>query len=359
MMAYIFFFITAFFYLGLALLTATKPNLTGDSGLGYGLGLAFLGLGFTISGLIVTILILKKEGFNWVANDAGIRTGIASSAWLLIALTTFFCAVFKWEWHNQDNAYPQFLHWLAVHHGQIWVPLLWLVACFLSLNTNLQAGFSPNVARVPFFVGLAIAAIYSGGLLKGYLRNSVHQIEAELAEERDRDDKWHQIVLDEIAAHKSTDPIITLLSQSTQVRPVDTRAAAVAKIKSRPNWEAEILALLKDRTSYREVHYFLDGNLVEHPEQFAEPLNQSILWLAERIKADIANSNNLQSWSFDMYGVDNLLRAIDVQFPKRAGEFRPNVIRLKQALSTPPPEQFKGVRFDAAIEVDRWLAAHK
>ncbi len=126
-----------------------------------------------------------------------------------------------------------------------------------------------------------------------------------------------------------------------------------------PNWEAELLDLLNDKRLYREVYYFLDGNAVTHPEQFAQPLNQSILWLAETIKTDITDSNNLQHWSFDSYQIDNLLRAIDEQFLNKGVDFYPNVVKLKQALQTPPPERFKDVRFTITGVVDSWLKKQK
>ncbi len=358
-MNYVAFFLTAISYLGLALFTASKPSLSGENAMGYGLGLAFWGLCFTVSSLALTITTLVKSNFQWVANDSGARTAIVMLAWFAIVLTTFFCAAFKWEWPRDNNPYPQFLHWLAINHGQIWIPVFWLVACFLSFNADLRSHFSPSVVRVSFYAGLLISGIYSIGLAVGYLRDSAQSYEAKMASQQQRDDHWHQEVLKDIAAHKITDPIINLLSQTTQVRPDDTRQAAVAKVKMHPNWEAELLDLLNDKRLYREVYYFLDGNAVPHPEQFAQPLNRSILWLAETIKADIPNSNNLQHWSYDSYQVDNLLRAIDEQFMNQGVDFYPNVVKLKQALQTTPPERFKDVRFTITSVVDSWLKKQK
>jgi hypothetical protein len=357
-MGYFFFFITTLFYVGLTLFAISKPEMAGPEGMGYGLGLVFLGLGFGLSSLMLTITLLARGNVHWVADDASVRTGIMLLSWLLIGLTTFFCAVFNREWPT-DTPYPQFLHWLALSYGQIWIPLLWLAACFLSLNANWQADLSPNVLRVCFGISFILSAIYSGGLLVGYLSDSYQRLETETASQKQRTDEWHQKVLDEIAAHQPTDPIINLLTQTTQVRPEDTRAAALAKVKTHPNWEAEILALLNEKRTYREVYYFLDGNAVEHPSQFAQPLNQSILWLAETIRQDIAKSDNLQDWSFDMYGIENLLRAIDGQFLNQGVDFLPNVVKLQQALNAPRPDQYKNVRFTASDSVDEWLRKHR
>ncbi|GAB4013096.1 hypothetical protein GCM10028808_31070 [Spirosoma migulaei] len=358
MFAYSFFFITAIFYIGLGLFTASKPTLVGDSAMGYGLGLAFLGVGFAISSLVLTISVHAKGGFDWVGQETGIRTTLVILSWLLVVLATFFCAAFKWEWHT-DTVYPQFLHWLAVHYGQLWIPLLWLTACFFSLNAGLQLTVSPHAFTIPFWVGLGSSAVFCTGLLVGYFRDTLKTVETEVASQNRQQDEWHQKNLETIAAHKPEDPIFNLLSYSTQYRPEDIKRAALAKIKAKPKWEAELLELLTNKNTYQEVYYFLDGNRVEHPEQFAEPLNQSILWLSATIKDDIEDSNNLQHWSFDMYGIDRLLRAIDDQFLDQRVDFYPNVVRLKQALDTPPPERFKGVRFSITGVVNTWLKEHK
>lgn len=358
-LTYLFFAATALAYFGLAMLTASKPSLAGDSAMGYGLGLAFLGFCFTVCSLALTITMLAKGSFHWVSNNSGTRTLIIVASWLFIALTTFFCAAFKWEFPKDNNPYPAFLHWLAVNHGQIWIPFLWLGACFISLNSGLQVTLPPNTLKILFWSGFITSTIYSAGLAFGYLSDSAQRFEAQQASQKADDDKWHQQVLDDIAAHKPTDPIVNLLAQTTQVRPEDSRAAALAKVKEHPNWENEIVAVLDNKDRYTEVYYFLDGNKVEHPEKFVEPLNRSILWLADKIRADIKDSNNLQDWSFSMYHIDNLLRGIDSQSWGKDVDFSPAFTKLAQALKTTPPERFKDVRYPETGLIEGWLRKHK
>ena len=70
MLGYIFFFITALFYIGLAMIMPSKPVTGGDNSMGYGLVLVFLSLGFAISSLILTISIRSAGGFDWVSSEA-------------------------------------------------------------------------------------------------------------------------------------------------------------------------------------------------------------------------------------------------------------------------------------------------
>ena len=80
--------------------------------------------------------------------------------------------------------------------------------------------------------------------------------------------------------------------------------------------------------------------------------------MASQIKKQILEANNLQHWHFETYGIERLLRAIDEQFLNRGVDFRPAVVKLREALSTKPPERFKNVRFTITPVVDKWLKKH-
>ncbi|WP_420149073.1 hypothetical protein [Spirosoma sp.] len=362
MIGFIAFIFTTLFLLGLALLTGTRPNLSGDNAMGYGLGLFFLGIGFALSSLALTLTILAKNGFQWVASDASLRTAMVLLTWLCIAATTFFCAIFKWEWSsNDDNTYPQFLHWLALWNGQLWIPLLWLLACFLSLSANLQTHLSPVTLKSSFFTAMAIGIVYCGGLVVGFLRDSARQADMKMASEREQADRWHQQTLNYIASQKPGDPIVHLLVHTNQSQKNDVRQAALAKVREHADAESELLELLNLPTTYyyREVYYYLDGNTVTRSEEFAQALNESIVRLAASISADITDSNNLQHWSFNSSGISQLLRAIDEQFLNTGVDFRPNILTLRKAFNTPPPDRFKDVQYDIVYDINTWLNQHK
>lgn len=358
MLAYLFAVITTVFFIGLTLFTASKPPLIGDNSMGYGLGLLFWCIGFGLFSLVLTITLNVRGGFDWISQSGSTRNFLVFSAWLVVALTTFFCAVFKWEWHT-DTLYPAFLHGIAIRHGQFWLPLFWLITCFLSLHSSGPTLVPLPVLKVLFGVVTGLCTVFNGGLLVGYFREAAQLAEVKMAQQTAQENHLHRQSLETVAAQKPEDPIVTLLNYSSRYQPEDVRQAALAKIKAHPNWEAELIALLPTHWRYQEVYYFLDGNPVDHPEQFVGPLNQSIDRLSASIRADIKDSNNLQHWSFDSYGIDQLLRALDQQFLNQGVDFYPSVVKLQQALNTPKPERFKNVRFSITGTVDQWLARHK
>ena len=69
MLGYFFYGLTLLIVIGFTIFSASKPSLSGENGMGYGLGLAFFGLAFAISSLILTLSVGWKGGFDWVSNQ--------------------------------------------------------------------------------------------------------------------------------------------------------------------------------------------------------------------------------------------------------------------------------------------------
>lgn len=354
MLGYIFFGFTLVFYGGLFFINSSEPRMSGEGGMGYGLGIAALGLGFAISSLILTISVAYKGGFDWITNFRALIVGLG---WLFMAVATFACVAFKWEWH--EGEFPQFLRWLAKSEGQVWMPLLMLVPYFFLLNTELRASVSPNMYKIPLIIGFIVAFIVSIGLLLGWFRITAKQQTAELDSRNEREISIRNDHLQTIANHKTTDNIIYLMALTGRFHDEDIRAAAVAKVKEKPNWEDKLIELLNNKSHYAHAYTFLDGNKVEHPELFLKPLNNSILHMATEIQESITDSNNLQDWHFEHLGIERLFRAIDEQFLNKGMDFRPAVLKLQEALNTTPPERFKNVRFNVTPIVKDWLKKHK
>jgi hypothetical protein len=106
-MVYVLFCLTTLCYIGLAILTGSKPSFGGESGgMGYGLALAFWGLGLGVSSLVLTITLLAKGNFLWVAGSLEARTGLTLMAWLCMVLPAFFCAaaaIFTRMWFGSNR----------------------------------------------------------------------------------------------------------------------------------------------------------------------------------------------------------------------------------------------------------------
>jgi hypothetical protein len=356
MLGYFFFGVTGLIVIGFTLFNTSKPNLIGDNAMGYGLGLAFFGLVFTISSLVLTLCVGWKGGFNWVSDQNTTRYLIVGLGWLSMAVATFACAAFKWEWHKGE--FPQFLHSLAKSNGQTWIPLLMLVPYFYLLSAELRASVAPQVYKMPLTIAFVLTVFMALAILFGWLNANRQQNIRTVESQKKSYDNLQKQHLDYINAQKLTDPILNLTALSGRFNPQEVRSVAAAKIKAHPNWEAELIALLNNDYYYAEAYHFIDGNTVEHPELFIEALNNSILRMANDIHKNIKNSNNLQDWHFEHFSIERLFRAIDEQFLNKGMDFKPAVLTLQQALATPPPERFKNVRFTVVPVVNNWLKTH-
>ena len=361
LLAYIVFVITALFFMGLAILTVSEPSRGVDSSMGYGWGAIILSLGFTLSSLILLLIVRSTGGLDWVAHEAGTRTALLIVFWLAMSITTFLGAILKLESFKEHTS-PPFLQALAVGQPQLWVPFLWLMVCLLSLNPGWLSTLSLGWFNIPFWLGFSISTLFTAGLVVIYIHDSIQQTTAQVATRIDDEMRWHQQRLEQVAAHKPDDSIFGLLGFTNQYQDDDVRQAALAKIKSHPDWETQLLDLLANPSSSYYVYSFLGSNPVGHPDAFIEPLNRSIALLSDDIKADInGRETNLQNWTFDAYNIEHLLRALDTQFGGQLVTFYPNVLKVQQALNTPGPypEGDKRVRFDVTDVVDGWLKAHK
>jgi hypothetical protein len=356
MLGYFFYGLTLLIVIGFTIFSASKPSLSGENGMGYGLGLAFFGLAFAISSLILTLYVGWKNGFDWVSNQNFNRNVLVGLGWACMAAAVFACGVFKWEWHEGD--FPKFLDWFAKSNGQTWIPLLMLIPYFFLLNTETRASVSPNMYKIPLIIGFVLTIIISAALLFGWLRISAKQQAATLESRNEREISIRNDHLQTIANHKTEDNIIYLMALTGRFHDADIRAAAVAKVKEKPDWEDKLIELLNDKSYYAHAYTFIDGNAVEHPELFLKPLNNSILHMASEIQESITDSNNLQDWHFEHLGIERLFRAIDEQFLNKGMDFRPAMLKLQEALNTTPPERFKNVRFKETLLVKDWLKRH-
>ncbi|MFN0216097.1 MAG: hypothetical protein ACKVT2_17700 [Saprospiraceae bacterium] len=343
-------------FLGGLLNITSSPAPGGDKGVGYGFMIFLCGAGFLLFTGLLAWNLGSNNCFDWVSLPAARRNWLVVIGWLAFAFSVFGTALFRTEWH--DGEFPQFLRWFSKAQASIWLPLLILVPAFILLNFEREAGYVPGFVKIPMLAGFGLSILIGLGLLFGWYRASSQQQRARIEYENNRNSEQHDKHLAYIAEQKLSDPIVNILSLTGRFHDSDVRDAAIAKVKSQPDWEAELIRLLSETEWDTQVYHFIDSNLVEHPDLFVEPLKRSIHRVAGEIKSSIRNSNNLQEWTFEHLGLERLFRAIDEQFLIPGADYRPAVQALRKALNTPKPEHFKHVKFTIIPLVEDWLKKH-
>lgn len=97
-----------------------------------------------------------------------------------------------------------------------------------------------------------------------------------------------------VARIHSTDAqksIVSLLVHTAEGRRPIIREKAIAKIKSRPDWQEELARLLRTGNG-PEVFNFLSSNAVEKTDIFPEAINEGDLTQAEMIRTSIRNCSH-------------------------------------------------------------------
>jgi hypothetical protein len=341
------------FYIGLLLLIYPKPNMAGDNSMGYGLGLAFLGLGFALSSIFLFIYLSRIGVFGLFIQDSVWKNLLAFSLCIAFILTVFFSAVFKWESTPEMFNYVQVL---AKANSLVWFPVFVLMPSFLVIFLIKEP--HDLFVKTLFSIGFLFSLVFSVGLLISWLNYTLKEQKAVISQAQTSDQEQYENFMREIEGLDSSQSILGLLPLTGKYHDPEVRDAAVAKIKSRPAWEGELIGILVSEYNYHYAYDFLDGNRVDHPALFTEPVRLSIEQMAADIRKTITDSNNLQEWSFDHFGIDRLLRVIDGQLAGQGMDFYPAILEVRKALDTAPPERFKGVKYKVTPVLDKWIKAH-
>jgi hypothetical protein len=340
---------------GIISVTAS-PMPSGDRGVGAAFVMVIcVGAFFVFSGLLAWAAAYCNC-FDWLETTGGSRSLLILFGWLAFLVATFSSAAFRGEWHNGE--FPVYLKWLSQSYAHYWLPFLVLGPLFYLFGMERAAGIAPEFVKIPIMTGFLLSVLMCLGILYGAFKANIKQQAAKAEYVKNQNDEQHDKHLAWIAEQKPSDPIVNILALTGRYHDADIRDSAIAKVKSHPDWEAEMIKLLNETEFDTEVYQFIDGNKVDHPELFVEPINRSIRRVAGAIKRSIKDSNNLQDWHFEHLGLERLFWAIDEQFSLPGADYRPAVQELRNALDTPKPERFKDVKFSVVPLVDNWLKKH-
>jgi len=235
----------------------------------------------------------------------------------------------------------------------IWFPLLIFIPSFLVLFLGKEPSFAP--VRIFFSIGFLFSLVFTIGMLVDWLVYQSKQQKEMISQIQTQDKEQYETYMREIEGLDSTQSILGILPLTGKYHDPNVREAAVAKIKSRPDWESELIGILVSEYNYHYAYDFLDGNMVDNPALFTEPVRLSILQMAADIRSAIPDSNNLQEWSFDHFGIERLLRVVDGQLAGQGMDFYPAILEVRKALDTTPPEQYKGVKYSVTPILDNWI----
>ncbi len=365
MIANILLVITILFYFALANLSS-KPMPGGDYGVGYAYAWIIYISGFIITSGLLAWNMNWNHCFDWISKY---RNWLVFLGWLIFVAAVTFSVEYQNKW--PEGKFPVFMHWLTITRIYIWLPMLVFISCFYLINASRLPALSFYWMKNMLLFGCFFSCILSLGLIWTYGKYQVSQRLSLLQNMKN----W-QIERD--ASYKESLNFITNYNDSTiegLLKFVELgneekrRQLAIAKIKSFPDWENELIKVLTkkdldqifiyhDETYY--VYAFLDGNSVPHPERFVKPFIYSLNIMTIRARKDL---NDAYAWDIGMLNLITVCKVFNGQFKPYAKELRPAMLKLNEALSGEAKERMneeRKRRYEKVLkmfrkEVKNWL----
>ncbi|MBK8644566.1 MAG: hypothetical protein IPN15_20885 [Saprospiraceae bacterium] len=353
--------LTSTTYLALIIFNLQKVNATGERLMGY----AFIGFvimaAYAVSSLLLTIFITSKGGFNWLSDTKTLRNIGVGILWSGMVAGVVYCAMARMEFRSSAHLSGMWnLLSLPVYFGSLWLPLLMLVPYAIILNPEWQSTLSPFFYKAPLLLGCFLG--FGLVLIPKIVRTAKTVRHTESADSS----QWaFNASMQEI--NKYQDPSIKgLLSHTHRNNDERIRSAAVSKIKSYENWEGELMEML-NHSELSDVYWgyaFLDGNKIDHPADFIQPLKKSLPLMADGLQKSLSDPNSLY---IGYIQIETVCRVLETQFKDSFALFLPDMLRLQEILNKTPPERTSKQDkqyFDESLNsyrlaVKNWLDSHQ
>lgn len=233
------------------------------------------------------------------------------------------------------------------------IPAVMIIAGFILINHTIQNAVPAVAYKWPLVLITILGITGTASAVVGFLQESSRNKIAVAEDRMQFEDSNHQRILAEIDTADVINKLVLILVFTGDNQPNDIRNAAVAKVKTNPQWENELIRLLQSDWA-PEPFQFLASNDVEHPELFLEPVREGTLVQARLIRESIRRTshpsnfyNGLFSWE-----VERVLRAVD-KFKGKGIDYVPAVKELRAALDE--PSDFEKPKFGCIKLLDDWI----
>ncbi|MEZ4943188.1 MAG: hypothetical protein R3D58_20100 [Saprospiraceae bacterium] len=319
--------------------TFGKSAPGGDAGVGWAWTIILYYLATFVCLALVAGIIGAQGGFAWVSTSGSGARFLWVAGGLLVALLGSMFAGFR-------EGGP-ILFWLGN-----FLPATIQLLLIIGLGILLNGG---TAYRLPLLLAAGLGAVPCGLLLSMSLKIKAERYVA-AAKSIGQPDQNDLRMIGEIERHDVSKNISNLLIFTDYNKATWVREPALAKLKSRPDWQQELARGLQDRWA-PEVFTFLAGNAVDDKSLFAEPLHAGILMQAELIREKIGEAyqqHHLYSGQF-LWETERVLKTLE-QFEGNGQDYRREMQALRAAFDAPCKTQKPD--FVCLKDLDKWLKKH-
>jgi hypothetical protein len=344
--------IATFLFLGiLSLVFGKDPRGSSDGLMGYGWGMIILNLGFAVIMILVSLIIGFKGGFDWVAKTTSSRFWMVTVGLLGAVITAGLSGLFKFE----NGPVPMVIRSLS-SFGPILIPVVLIGAGFILMNAGLKSSVPMPIYKWPLiFVSLiGIAGVVSGlvGEISMRQRNRAARVQANIA----FDQSNHNRMLSEIDSCDVSKNLVFILVYTGDNQDKEIKERAVAKVKTHPQWQQELIRLLQTDWAPEPLQ-FLAFNQVDDPKLFLEPVKEGILIQAKLIRERIRRCSHPSHFypGIFMWETERVLLTAD-RFSGKGVDYLPAIQEVRAALDE--PSEFDKPEFTCTKYLDDWIKKH-
>ncbi len=325
-------------------LTFLKKMPSGDARVGHAWVTLICLAVFWLCIILVAIALGWSGGFEWLSLGRFASAGMLALSFLVLLLGANL---------GLYRPPPIWLRHIAILNA-VATPVVLLAAFAILLNPSLKMA----VPADPVKWGLgAVLALNSLLLISTILGSVISRtglfITRTFSNELDSNDIR---MIEHIDSHDASKGIRSLLIYSGDNQHPKVREKAVAKIKSKPDWQNDLIETLRSER-VDEVFRFLGSNEVDDKALFTQPVYDGVLSLAKVMRERLRNSSHpshVYSGLF-VFEVVGALRVVD-KYQGTGVEYKPAVQELRAALEQ--RIRYDKPEFSCARVLDKWLKRH-
>ncbi len=334
-------------YIGMLFLIYGSHPDSGQYGVGVGWGLILGNFGFVLCLAIVTGIISSKGGFDWIASDRTLRSVLVLAGFIIIMLGNVF-----FLFGEGLGDLPPFVSRILDFVPAV-LPLLLLASAAILLNDGWRSALPGVTYKLPLSIAFAFGIFVIGLLMVQGVRKSAERMQAE----SDYEKRNYQNYLNNIDSCDVMKEIVFILGYTNAEHYPEVRERALVKIKSRPDWQEELVRRIKTDWA-PEVFTFLASNEVDDKTMFPEAVREGLLVQARLMRKHIgavAYTSQLPSNEF-FRQVERALQTAD-KFSGMGVDYRPAVEEMRKALDEPCSIEKPNFRCKPLL--DEWLKEHR
>ncbi len=337
------------FFLFLALLALGAIfNLTffnrmpsGDAGVGHAWASLLSMAAFWLCIALVAIFIGFIHGFEWLS------IGRFAGSWMLVL--SFLIMLIGANLGLEGKLG----HSLPAYVSMVVTPVIMLLAFAVLVNPSFKIAIPADLVKWSLAAVLALNSLLLVSALLGMVVSKVGSITRQFSNELSSDDLTHIEHIDGCDASKG---IRELFIYTSKFHHPKVQEKALAKIKSKPEWQVDLMDMLRTGRS-DEAFKYLESHEVDDKALFLQPVYDGVLSLAKEMRQGLRNCWHQSHLRDDMFGweVSLALRVLD-KYQGMGLDFKPAVQELLEALKE--PIQYDKPKFKVAVFINKWLKQH-